>query len=172
MTKMGLVSLWVPLGALAVTLGCGGGGNGGNGSGNGGSTGATSGGMSWVQDGARHTAMFVTGQRTVDARTDYLQIMAMDASEEIALEVSTPPPLAPGMYKCGPATVERIIVTFTTSGALQTCAIDIGAVGAQSGDHATGTFSATVTLPGGQASTITDGVFDVTLSVTSFAAAP
>jgi len=60
-------------------------------------------------------------------------------------------------------------VTITADDAtmFQSCAIEIGSLGETTGTRATGSFSATFTLTGGGTKEITDGLFDVMLTVSS-----
>ena len=153
--------------------GGGGGGSGGNGGG-GGSAGATSGGVvTWNENGTPHTATVAGGSRVRSAASDTIQIVGADAAgTAVTLDVATPvPPLTPGSFACGStSTADPIVsIAYTNSGGGQmpTCTIVISTLGDTTGSHATGTFNATVPLRSGGTATITNGVFDVTLTVTN-----
>jgi hypothetical protein len=55
--------------------------------------------------------------------------------------------------------------TNNDSSQMATCTIVLSTVGDTTGSRATGTFSGTVPLKSGGSATITNGVFDVTLTV-------
>jgi hypothetical protein len=57
--------------------------------------------------------------------------------------------------------------TNNDSSQMETCTIVLSTVGDTTGSRATGTFSGTVPLKSGGSATITNGVFDVTLTVTN-----
>jgi len=149
--------------ALAI-LGCGSS-DGAPGGGDGGAAPAGSGTLTWLENGTKHTAMYPTGARVTSTMQDMVQVSGGDATGTgISFGVSMPPPLVPGTYPCGVSgTGSRIIVSFsyTSVGLFQSCTITLTSVGAKTGEHATGTFSAT----GGKA--ITSGMFDVPLTVNS-----
>jgi len=156
--------------ALAIA-GCGssdgtpgGGGDGGGGSDGGGAP-AGSGTLTWLENGTMHTAIYPSGARVMSTMTDMVQVSGGDATGTgISLGVTMPPPLVPGTYPCGiSGTGSRTIVSFsyTIAGLFQSCTITLTSVGAKTGDHAVGTFSAT----GGKM--ITAGVFDVPLTVSA-----
>ncbi len=146
----------------------GGGGSGGNGGG-GGSTGDI---FTWKESGTLHTATIAGGSRVKSAASDTIQIIGGDAAgTAVTLGVSTPvPPLTPGSFACRPTsgTEPSAFMSYTNNGGgEETCTIVLSTFGDATGSRATGTFSGTVPLASGGSAVITDGVFDVTLTVTN-----
>jgi hypothetical protein len=136
----------------------------------GGSTGGGAG-MSWVDGGSRRTATFASGARTISSMTDLFQVTGSEPSgTALSLGVAMVPPLVPGTYACG-VTQTRTVTTFASndSNVFEGCTIGVASIGATTGEHVTGTFSGTLTLMGGGRRVITDGTFDVPLTVTSLA---
>jgi hypothetical protein len=151
----------------------GGGGSGGNGGG-GGSAGAASGDVfTWKESGTLHTATVAGASRVKSAPSDTITIIGGDASgTAVTLGVTTPvPPLTPGSFACGAIsnTEPTALMSYTNndSSQMETCTIVLSTVGDTTGSRATGTFSGTVPLKSGGSATITNGVFDVTLTVTN-----
>jgi hypothetical protein len=151
----------------------GGGGSGGNGGG-GGSAGAASGDVfTWEESGTLHTATLAGASRVKSAPSDTITIIGGDASgTAVTLGVTTPvPPLTPGSFACGAIsnTEPTALMSYTNndSSQMETCTIVLSTVGDTTGSRATGTFSGTVPLKSGGSATITNGVFDVTLTVTN-----
>src|SRR5439155_3662373 len=70
------------LGLLACSSGDGAGPGGAGGTGG---TGGSSSGMSWLEDGTRHTAAFTAGSRTLSSVGDMLQITGSDAKGGMAV---------------------------------------------------------------------------------------
>jgi hypothetical protein len=124
-----------------------------------------------------HTAQFASGARVTSASLDMVQITGSDAGSAVSFSVTLmPPPLITGTYACGTSgvttagtgTIVSIDYTVGTASSLgSTCAVALTAIGAAAGTHATGTFSATVPFSDGTTRTITDGVYDVPLTVSS-----
>lgn len=157
---------------LLAMLACGSGGSSpGDGGGAGSGGGAGGGPMTWLDDGVRHTALFASAARVTSASLDYIQVTGADASGAgVSFGVSTPPPLVPGTYSCG-LTGGNIIVSLAANGSdnATVCTIELAAIGAVSGTRATGTFQASLMTTGGGTKTITDGMFDVPLTVSALA---
>ena len=155
---------------LFATLiaGCGSGNNAGNNGGEGGVPGGA--GVTWKDNGTQQTASFGAATRTKSATLDMLQVVGSNAAGRAAgFVVSSPPPLLPGPYACSDTGVNGRIVTITADEAtmFQSCMIDIGAIGETTGTRTTGSFSAPFTLSGGGTKTITDGQFDLMLTVST-----
>ena len=155
-----------------MTAGCGSGNNAGNDGGNQGGEGGVPGGagVSWKDNGTLQTASFGAATRTRSATLDMLQVVGSNAAGRAAgFVVSTPPPLLPGPYACSDSGVNGRIVTITADEAtmFESCMIDIGSIGETTGTRTTGSFSATFTLSGGGTKTITDGLFDLMLIVST-----
>ena len=151
----------------------GGGGSGGNGGGCG-SAGAGSGDVfTWNANGTLHTATIAGASRVKSAPSDTITIIGGDASgTAVTLGVTMPvPPLAPGSFACAPVstTEPTAMMSYTNNdnSQMETCTIILSTVGDTTGSRATGTFSGTVPLKSGGSATITNGVFDVTLTVTN-----
>jgi hypothetical protein len=151
----------------------GGGGRGGNGGG-GGSGGAASGDVfTWKESGTQHTATLAGASRVNSASSEKINIIGGDASgTAVTLGVATlVPPLTPGSFACGAVsnTEPTALMSYTNNDSSQmaTCTIVLSTVGDTTGSRARGTFSGTVPLRSGGSATITDGVFDVTLTVTN-----
>jgi hypothetical protein len=152
------------IGALALLLGCGSDG-GGPGGGDGGVVPTGSGTLTWLDNGTKHTALYPAGARVTSTMMDMVQVSGGEANTGISFGVSMPPPLVPGTYPCGVSgTGSRIIVSFsyTSVGLFQGCSVTLTSVGGKTGERAVGTFSAT-----GGGKTITTGMFDVPLTVSS-----
>jgi hypothetical protein len=128
----------------------------------GGAPGGTGGGLTWLDNGTRHTALYPSAARVTSAMLDMVQVAGGEASGVgIAFGVSMPPPLVPGSYPCG-VSGNRIIVSFSyaNAGVSSSCTVTITSVGAATGGRATGTFSAVF-----GATMITGGTFDLPLTV-------
>lgn len=125
--------------------------------------------MTWLEDGVRQTASFATGSRVTAASTDYLQVVGSNASGAgVSFAVSTPPPLAPGTYSCG-LTNGNVIVSLAANSSdnATVCTIQLAGIGAVAGARATGTFQASLMATGGGMKAITDGMFDVPLTISA-----
>ena len=140
--------------------------------GGGGSAGAASGDVfTWKENGTLHTATLAGASRVKSAPSETMTIIGGDASgTAVTLGLATPvPPLTPGSFACGAVsnTEPTALMSYTNNDSSQmaTCTIVLSTVGDTTGSRATGTFSGTVPLKSGGSATITDGVFDVTLTV-------
>jgi hypothetical protein len=155
----------------AVAVGCGSG----NGSGNTNDGGVPSGpaALSWNEDGTMHTALIAAAARVKSATLDMVQITGGESTGTgIAFGVSTPPPLVPGSYSCDASGTNGVITTLTyssgnASSGVPTCTIEITSIGETTGTKVTGSFSAMVTLDNGMPKTLTDGTFNVSLTVSA-----
>jgi hypothetical protein len=158
--------------ATLLAVGCGSSG-GGNGNGNdGGGIPSGSGTLTWKDNGAMHTALYPSGARAVSAMLDYVQVSGGENQTGISFGIATPPALVPGSYACSDSGVNGRVVSFAygmngANSIVPTCSIDLTVLGDVSGTRAKGTFSGMVTLDNGSARTITNGVFDVPLVVSS-----
>ena len=100
-----------------------------------------------------------------------MAIVGADAAGiAVTLGLTTPvPPLAPGSFTCGAVsnTQPTASMSYTNNDGSQmpTCTIVLSTLGDTTGLRATGTFSGTVPLKSGGSAMITEGVFDVTLTV-------
>jgi hypothetical protein len=157
---------------LAALSGCGGSSGGGHAPDGGGPSGTGT--FTWKDGGTIHTALFASGARVTSAGLDMVQVTGSDAGAAVSFGVSLrPPPLLPGAYACsdnGAATGRIVSIDYTigtVSGLAPTCAITLTSFGDSTGTHATGTFSATVPLSDGTTRMITDGAYDVPLTVSS-----
>jgi hypothetical protein len=166
----------VVAGALAALLvGCGSDGPGAStgGAGTGGGAAGTGGVFTWKEDGAMKTTIYPSGTRTTSSMLDMVQIAGGDATGTgLAMGVTLrPPPLAAGTFDCASTGMNGLIVsaaytkTNATVGFMATCSITITTLGAATGDRLIGTFSATFTGSGAPTVTLTDGKFDVPLTV-------
>jgi hypothetical protein len=120
-------------------------------------------GLTWLDNGTRHTALYPAAARAISAMTDFVQVSGGEASGiGISFGIAMPPPLVPGSYPCG-VSGNRIIVSFSygngSAGNSTTCTVTLTSVGDATGGRAVGTFSAV-----SGASMIT-GTFDVPLTV-------
>lgn len=153
-------------GALAACLaGCGG-------DSGGSPTGGAGGGVfTWKEAGVTKTTIYPSGTRTTSSLLDMIQIAGGDSTGTgLALGVSVrPPPLAAGTFSCASSAMNGLIVSAAytkanaTIGPMATCSITITTLGAATGDHLVGTFSAS--FSGSGSATLTDGQFDVPLTV-------
>jgi hypothetical protein len=161
---------------LAVALaGCGGGGgatDGGTaGTGGGAGTGKL---LTWKENGVAHTALVASAARVKSATSDILQASGSDAAGT-ALSfgvVVQPPPLALTTYDFnGGAGYPIVSMSYNAGGVTSSVPTAISivftALGDTTGSHAAGTFTATLPHGDGTTKTITDGKFDLTLTVNS-----
>lgn len=158
--------------AAIAALGAGCGSSSGGGNMNDGGVSSGSGAISWKDNGATMTSAFAAAARVKSANLDLVQITGSNSSGNgISFAVSTPPPLVPGSYTCGIGANQEIVslsyVMGSASGNTPTCTVDIDSIGDAPGTKVIGTFSATVPLDNGTTRTITGGVFDVALTVSS-----
>ncbi len=161
---------------LAAALGCGSS-SGGSPDGGGGGLGGASGNgtLRWKEAGTQHTASFATAARVKSANLDMVQVTGSNPSEGVSFGVGmTTPPLVTGGYACsdnntvGSGRVVSIAYTLAAASSLApTCAITMTSLGETTGTRVTGTFSATLPFDDGTTHTITDGVYDVSLIVSS-----
>jgi hypothetical protein len=142
------------------------------GGGGGGSAGAPSGDVfTWKESGTLHTATLAGASLVKGGPAETMTIIGGDASgTAVTLGLSTPaPPLTPGSFDCGAVsnTEPTALMSYTNNDSSQiaTCTIVLSTLGDTTGSRATGTFSGTVPLKAGGSATITNGVFDVTLTV-------
>jgi hypothetical protein len=130
-----------------------------------------SGAITWKDNGATISSAFASANRVKSANQDMVQIVGSTPTHAVAFIVSTPPPLVAGSYTCGSGpNLEIASFAYTADSASSlapTCTIDIVTVGDATGTKVTGTFSGMVTLDNGMAKTVTSGVFDVALIVSS-----
>jgi len=147
--------------------------NGGGGSsGGGGSGGAASGDVfTWKESGTLHTATVAGASRVNSASSQSINVIGGDAAgTAVTLGIATPvPPLTTGSFACGPitSTAPSALMSYTNndSSQMETCTIVLSTLGDATGSRAKGTFSGTVPLKSGGSAVITEGVFDVTLTV-------
>jgi hypothetical protein len=160
---------------LAATLaaGCGGSAGGMGSLPDGGGGGAGMGTMTWKENGATKTSSFASAARVTSAQSDMVQVTGSNG-DPTALSFGVavkPPPLVPGTYACFGASYPIVSMTYlskgASSGAMGSCSIVISTVGDVAGSHITGTFTATLPLDNGTTKTLTDGKFDLALTVNS-----
>jgi hypothetical protein len=159
------------IGALALVAGCG---SGGGGDTNDGGIPPGSGALAWKDGATSYSALGPAAARVVSASLDMLQITGGVAggAAAIAFSVATAPPLLPGSYACSDSGTGGRIVSISyvegtaMSSGVPTCAIDVASIGDVTGARVTGTFSATLNV-GGTTTTLSDGAFDLGLTVSS-----
>jgi len=167
------VALYLPLAALLCGgAGCGssGGSTSRDGSGGGGSSGNT---ISWQDDGAAHATAFGTASLVTSSGLQILQVAGGEASGiGIAFGVTSKPRVGLGTFQCGIAAdgggYPITSFSYTATGVdplYQSCTVAVTALGAASGERASGTFSAVLTKTAGGTKAITAGVFDLPLTV-------
>jgi len=129
---------------------------------------ASDGVVRWDDDGAHQCADVIAADRSIGSQLDIIEIVASTINGPgliITVSVMPPPPLG-GTYTCDPDAGARTIFSYSTSTKMQapptSCTVTFTNPGAP-GVHATGTFSATVSPPGGGSKSITNGFFDVPL---------
>ena len=177
MSKKSDLHVPIALALMAMLLvGCGSGGDSPGGSVDAGGPGGVatgSGTLTWFDDGSKHTALYPSAARVISSSLDMVQLAGGDpVGFAVALGVSVPPPLVPGTYACG-VTGDRVIgsLTYTVSTTntlvYESCSIQLTSLGDKTGGRAVGAFSAILTLPAGGTKAITNGVFDVPLTVNS-----
>jgi len=164
---------------FAAVVGCGpssnpssnAGGSGGA-NGGGGSGGAASGDVfTWKESGTLHVATTAGASRVNGPASQSINIIGGDAAgTAVTLGIAQPvPPLTTGSFACGPVTTTApsALLSYTNndSSQMETCTIVLSTLGDTTGSRAKGTFSGTVPLRSGGSAVITDGVFDVTLTV-------
>lgn len=141
------------------------------GGGTGGTT--TSGGsITWKENGQAHTAAFASGSRAMSSASDFVQFVGSESTVAVSFGVATAmPPLTTGTFACGvtSATAPFASLSYTgnSSSLAPTCSITLTTLGATTGSHATGTFTGSIALDSGGTAMITDGVFDVMLTVSN-----
>ncbi len=129
----------------------------------------------WKEDGVLHNAIVAIGTRQSTAQIEFMQVVASDAGSGISFAVSlpgvggNPPGAIGGDYSCGGTGTAQVIFSSNVedTNAMQACTMHITSPGVVGGAHASGTFSATITLVGGAKKQITEGVFDVAVQAIS-----
>ncbi|HEY5450850.1 MAG TPA: hypothetical protein VIQ54_18980 [Polyangia bacterium] len=176
---MSVLARWSRLGAalvVAAAAGCGpsgsggGGGSGGNGGGGGSAGGASGDVFTWKESGTLHVATIAGASRVRSAASDAITIIGGDAAgTAVTTGMATAvPPLMPGSFACGPSntTAPFALLSYSHNGSGQTeCTFVLSTLGETTGSRATGTFSGSVPLESGGSAVITEGVFDVMLTV-------
>jgi hypothetical protein len=172
MSKMGLGSIVVML-VSVVAAGCGPSSNA-RADGGGGTGGTTSSGgsITWKENGQAHTAAFASGSRASSSASDFVQFVGSESTVAVSFGVATAePPLTTGTVACGVSSATAPFASFSytgnNSGLASTCSITLTTLGDVTGSHATGTFSGSIALDSGGTAVITDGVFDVVLTVSN-----
>jgi len=154
----------------AAGAGCG---SSGGGPGDGGATGdtgiAANGVLTWKEGGTVHSAPFAAAAMARSSMLDLLQITGAEPTIGLSFGIAVrPPPLVAGSYACGGAGYPIVSFTYTgTEGEMFSCAIELTSVGTVTGAHAVGRFSATLGVPGGGSKVITDGQFDIPVTVST-----
>lgn len=178
MPRMNIVAGMFGLVIAVALAGCGGGSGSADGSamgtaGTGGPAGQGT--LTWKEAGTMHTALIASATRTKSAALDVLMITGGEASNTgVGFNVAVqPPPLAAGTFTFNPAGGYPIVsASYQANGVSATAptavSIDLTVLGDTTGTHAVGTFSATFSFPGGTTKTVTDGKFDLALTVSSF----
>jgi len=158
-TSTALVALWS---LWACVLGCGSGG---------GAKPSTVRQMSWKDDGVLVTAASAMASLSTEGDRQYLRITGTDFSVGVSLAVATPTPLSPQPFVCGQTTAgQTVYVSYNEPDggvltATPTCTVDVTQVGAVGGAPAIGTFQATVTTPDGATKVLSNGSFNLPLTM-------
>jgi hypothetical protein len=171
-------ALAVALLIVAALAGCGGGGGGTTdaaSTGTAGTGGAAAGKLlTWKENGAAHAALVASAARVKSATSDIVQVSGGEASgTALSFGVAVQsPPLAAGTYTFNGGTGYPIVsmsygVGGVSSSIPTAISIVFTALGDTTGSHAVGTFTATLPFGDGTTKTITDGKFDLTLTVNS-----
>ena len=127
--------------------------------------------ISWQDDGVAHQSLTASAALVTSSGIQILQLAGGEASGiGIAFGVSAKPTVGLGAFECGPTAGSYPITSFsyTATGVeplYQSCTVGITALGAATGERASGTFSAVLTKTGGGTKAITAGIFDVALTV-------
>jgi hypothetical protein len=172
MSKVRFASVAVVL-VSVVAAGCGGSNNA-RPDGGGGTGGTTTGGgsMTWKQNGQAHTAAFASGSRAISSASDFVQFVGSESTVAVSFGVATAaPPLTTGTTACGATSATAPFASFSytgnSAGLASSCSITLTTLGDVTGSHSTGTFSGSISLDSGGTAEITDGVFDVMLTVSN-----
>ena len=125
--------------------------------------------LTWKEGGTMHAAQFATAAMARSASLDLLEVTGAEQALGLAFGIGfMPPPLVAGPYTCGGTGYPIVSFTYNgTEGQMLTCAIDLTSVGTVAGAHAVGTFTATLGVAGGGSKLITDGRFDVPMTVST-----
>jgi hypothetical protein len=135
--------------------------------------GGTSGGsITWKENGQAHTAAFAAGSRAISSASDFVQFVGSESTVAVSFGVATEtPPLTTGTAACGvtgaSAPFATLSYTGNNSALATTCSISLTTLGDTTGSRAAGTFAGSVALDSGGTAVITDGVFDVMLTVSN-----
>jgi len=139
-----------------------------------GSSSSSSGGrhITWKDDGTSQSAIVTLAQRTMQGTSDYLNLLGTNSSVGITIVVGTTGrALGAETFMCNQTTSDQT-VTLTYSDAdggtlptTQSCSVKVTQPGALNGASATGTFSAVFNLDGGGTKSITEGSFNVPISM-------
>jgi hypothetical protein len=153
------------LGALAAGCGSGGNGNRDGAAGNGNPTGSS---LSWKENGTAHSALFPSAALARSATLDLLEIAGAETTLGLAFGIGVkPPPIVAGSYACGGAAYPIVSFAYGQDGVSMTCTLDLTSVGLDADGRAVGTFSASISVTGGGTKSITEGKFDLALTVSS-----
>jgi hypothetical protein len=160
--------------AAIVVVGCGSQGGTTLDNGHGGNFGTSGAGtLTWKDSGTMHTALFPSAARVKSSVSDMVQVTGGDSTgAAVAFGVGETPPLVAGSYTCGDRGAGRRVVSISygfggASSVIPTCAIEITSLGETTGTRIIGAFTATLPFDNGTTRIITDGKFDVALTVSS-----
>ncbi len=124
---------------------------------------------SWQAGGTAECATITLATRTTSSAADFLELIgatfATQTSIGIGLTVSSVTGPLGGTYSCKSDAGTAYVQMIYSTGTVQDCTITIVSPGAPGGAHATGTFSATVSI-GGAAVQVTQGTFDTPVMAT------
>jgi hypothetical protein len=144
----------------AAMMGCGGGDSGGGRH------------ITWKDDGTSEKAIVTLAMRGMQGTSDYLNLLGTNSSVGITIVVgATGRSLGAETFTCNQTASDQT-VTLTYSDAdggtlptIQGCTVAVTQAGVLSGGPATGTFSAVFNLASGGTKSITEGSFNVPISM-------
>lgn len=126
--------------------------------------------LTWLDDGTRHSASFATAALSRSTMMDYLLVAGGESSGVgISFGIAATPPLSASTVACGSGQYPFASFSYNpgVAAVYTSCAVTISTITLTGTTHVTGTFQAVFPKTGGGSKTLSDGKFDLAMTVTS-----
>ena len=128
--------------------------------------------FTWLDDGAKMTATLGKATWLSTAGRDSVDMLATTDAAGITIYAATPTPLTAQTFVCGQtASGQSLLLTYRNDDPAgpairsESCTVAFTQIGAVGGAPVIGTFEVVFDLPSGGTKTITNGSFDLALSM-------
>jgi hypothetical protein len=127
--------------------------------------------LNWLDDGTRQNAVFAAAAMARSSMLDLLQITGSTANGAAATSfgVAAMPPLGLGAVACGTGGYPFSTITYSpgAESVYTSCSVTVSTLVLTGTPHVSGKFEAVFPKTGGGTKTISDGTFDLPLTVTT-----